>query len=243
MIEAVQRRKVRDVVADRLKAFIADQGFKPGDRLPTETALAALFGVSRVTLREATKALEFFGLLESKPGVGLTVGSVNFLKITEYLRFNPTLQDATPVQLVDARLVIEVGVLPHVIRRMREDPAVYESLNRINDDLRHTADLERWFERDIAFHRRLVECSGVSPLLAFNDLLMVFFQRFQEGLKKGDLKGGVARHQRILDLLRDGQLSAACDELTPHIQGHLERLGGPATDPACSEPRLGRLVN
>jgi DNA-binding FadR family transcriptional regulator len=34
---------------------------KPGDRLPTENELAAGFGVNRLSLREATKALEFLG--------------------------------------------------------------------------------------------------------------------------------------------------------------------------------------
>ena len=55
MIETVTRSKLRDVVADRLKAFIVEGNLKSGDRLPTETELATKFGVSRLSLREATK--------------------------------------------------------------------------------------------------------------------------------------------------------------------------------------------
>ena len=46
MIETVPRSKLRDVVADRLKAFIVEGNLQSGDRLPTETELATKFGVS-----------------------------------------------------------------------------------------------------------------------------------------------------------------------------------------------------
>jgi GntR family transcriptional regulator, transcriptional repressor for pyruvate dehydrogenase complex len=225
MLEAVPRRKIRDVVADRLRGYIAESGFKPGDRLPTETALAEQFGVSRLSLREATKALEFLGIVESKPGVGLTVGRVTVQRVTAYLGFHPALQDASPIQLVETRIVIETGVLPYVMRRMQDDPSVYEALDGINGELRRARDLERWTERDIAFHHQLVEFSGLSPLLAFNDLLTVFFHRFRESVKKGEWKAGVASHQRLIDALRDRHLDAAGEELRIHIQSHLHRLG------------------
>ncbi|MEI8384207.1 MAG: GntR family transcriptional regulator, partial [Planctomycetota bacterium] len=77
MMETIERSKLRDVVADRLKTFILDGNLKSGDRLPTEAELAARFGVSRPSLREATKSLEFLGIVEARPGRGLIVGSVN----------------------------------------------------------------------------------------------------------------------------------------------------------------------
>lgn len=222
MIEIEPRRKAREVVAEKLSAFIAGKGLRPGDRLPTETALAEQFGVSRLTLREATKALEFLGLLESKPGVGLTVGQVCFRRVAEYLGTHTDLRDATASQLVETRLIIESGVLPHVMGRMREDPSVYESLARINDDLRRADDLAVWVDRDIALHRRLVECGGLSPLLAINDLLTAFFRRFRETVRKADWKSGIGSHARLLDALRDGDLDAARAELTTHIRYHLQ---------------------
>ena len=71
MLKSVERSKIRDVVAGRLKDLIAEGNLQPGDRLPTETELATRFGVNRLSLREATKALEFLGIVEAKPGRGL----------------------------------------------------------------------------------------------------------------------------------------------------------------------------
>src|SRR5262249_30637777 len=168
---------------------------KPGDRLPTEAELAARFGVSRLSLREATKSLEFLGIVEAKPGRGLTVGRVNMDRVTEDLGFHPALHDVEPGVLVDRRVVIEVGVLPQVAARMSRDPSLYEGLHAINSELRQARTLARWVELDIAFHRGLIAASGLTPLLAFGDVLAVFFQRFRGSVKKAEWAAGVAGHQ------------------------------------------------
>ncbi len=38
----------------------------PGNRLPTETRIAKIFGVNRLGVSEATKALEFRCIIENK---------------------------------------------------------------------------------------------------------------------------------------------------------------------------------
>lgn len=46
-----------DTVAKRLLAEIQEGRVQPGDKLPTETALAEQFGVSRTVIREAVSRL------------------------------------------------------------------------------------------------------------------------------------------------------------------------------------------
>ena len=121
-------------------------------------------------------------------------------------------------------MLIETGVLPYVMRRMQEDPAVYDGLAEIVEQLRRERDLARWVELDIAFHRRLVESSGLSPLLPFNDLLAVFFQRFRESVKRAEWKIAIDGHQRLIELLRAGNLEAACKEMEEHIGSHQRRM-------------------
>ncbi|MFO0907337.1 MAG: FCD domain-containing protein [Isosphaeraceae bacterium] len=224
MPEAVDRPKIRDVVALRLKSYITEERLRPGDRLPTETQLAERFGVSRLSLREATKSLEFLGIVESKPGRGLTVGRVNMNRVTEYLGFHPALHDVSPQELIDTRIVIETGVLPQVAARMKHDASIYGALNSINSELRQARSLQRWVELDMAFHRGLIAASGLTPLLAFGDVLAVFFQRFRESVKKGEWAEGIATHQQVIDALRDGQVRQAERTLRAHIEAHRQRL-------------------
>ena len=69
-MQTIRRSKVRDQVAEQIKQYIVEQELGPGDRLPTENQLAETFGISRLGVREATKSLEFLGVVESKTGVG-----------------------------------------------------------------------------------------------------------------------------------------------------------------------------
>ena len=226
MLDAVSRPKIRDIVAEKLTDYITSQGLKAGDRLPTENELAASFGVNRLSLREATKSLEFLGIVEAKPGCGLTVGRTDLGRITGYLEFHPALQDAAPLELIGTRVVIETGVLPYVLLGMQSDSSICESLIEINDRMRRARALSDWIQLDIAFHRRLVEASGLSPLLTFNDLLAVFFRSFRESVRKADWKEGIESHQRLIDALHAGRLAAARDELQGHIESHQERWEG-----------------
>ena len=225
MIETLDRRKIRDRVAHGIKQFIAAGKLVPGDRLPTEHELAARFGVSRLSLREATKALEFLGIVEAKPGVGLTVGQIDMGRMAEHLGFHPALQRADPHQLIDTRIVIETGALPHVARRMAEDDALYGQLAALVEQFRSARDLQTWIDLDVRFHRALLEASGLTPLVAFGDLLQVFFQRFRDSVERAEWKGGIAGHRRLIDLLRDQDVSAATTELRRHIETHRDRLG------------------
>jgi GntR family transcriptional repressor for pyruvate dehydrogenase complex len=224
MVEIIERSKLRDVVADRLKTFIIEGNLKSGDRLPTETELATKFGVSRLSLREATKSLEFLGIVEARPGRGLIVGSVNMERVTEYLGFHPAMHDVSAEELIDTRVLIETGVLRHVARRMKQDTSLYERLNAINGELRQARSLARWVKLDIAFHRELICASGLSPLMAFTDVLAVFFRRFRESVKKAEWSRGIESHQQIIDALKAGRVGEADQELRTHIESHRGRV-------------------
>jgi DNA-binding FadR family transcriptional regulator len=63
-------RNAFEVTVERLAQAIRLGVLAGGDRLPPERELADTFGVSRVTLREAIKALRAAGLLQSRRGRG-----------------------------------------------------------------------------------------------------------------------------------------------------------------------------
>lgn len=223
-VQTLRRTKVRDQVAGQIQQYIVERRLSPGDRLPTESQLAETFGVSRLSLREATKSLEFLGIVESKTGVGLTVGRIDMERLTEHLSFHAGLLEADPQQLIDSRVILETGVLPHVARRMQDDPAIAARLRELVEQFRSASDLKTWIELDILFHRSLLNASGLQPLVAFGDLLRVFFQRFRESVKKAEWQTGVESHQLIVDKLEKGDVAAATAELRKHIEGHRERL-------------------
>jgi DNA-binding FadR family transcriptional regulator len=140
------------------------------------------------------------------------------------LSFHAGLLEADPQQLIDSRVILETGVLPHVVQRMKKDPTIEAGLREIVRQFESTRDLKTFIAIDIQFHRSLLEASGLQPLVAFGDLLDVFFQRFRESVKKAGWKEGVESHRRLIDDLTAGNLDKATSELRKHIESHKERL-------------------
>jgi GntR family transcriptional regulator, transcriptional repressor for pyruvate dehydrogenase complex len=223
-MQTLRRPKVRDQAAEGIKQFIVDRRLAPGDRLPTEHQLAKTFGISRLSVREATKSLEFLGIVESKTGVGLTVGRIDMGRVTRHLGFHPGLLDVDPVQLIDSRVILEVGVLPHVARRMKKDKSIEKRLRALVEQFRTARDVKTWVAVDIEFHQSLLEASGLEPLVAFGELLRMFFQRFRESVKKAEWKASIDSHLKIVELLTKGDVPTATTELRRHIESHKERI-------------------
>jgi GntR family transcriptional regulator, transcriptional repressor for pyruvate dehydrogenase complex len=215
----LKRRKTSDILVDQIKQYITSRDLKPGDHLPTESELARSFGVSRISVREATKTLGFLGILEAKPGRGLTVGRMDVGRLKESLSFHPAMYDVPDDELIDTRVIVESGVVPYVAHRMAADSEIYNRLNELNERLRRTTDPGSFVKLDAAFHQLLVESSGLKPLAAFSDLLQIFFERFRNTVKK-NWKGGVDVHQDIIDGLRDGKIEFVAGLLHYHIECH-----------------------
>lgn len=225
----VHRARLSELVAARIKGYIIDHSLVEGDRLPTEAQMAELFGVSRISIREATKALSFLGIIQAAPRRGLTVGHVDMARVTEYLGFHFALSNYPPEQLLKTRLVIELGALDEAMNRISGDDQAFAALTAINDRLDKARTSDEFIASDVDFHRKLVETSGIGPLVAFNGLIEVFFRRFRQQvlsvIQVRRLRAGGARgHRQLLAALRKKDVSKARHLLQAHL-AHYKREG------------------
>lgn len=72
-IDPNRLRLLWEQVADDLRADIKSGALRPGAKLPGDPELAGQYGVSRITVRRAIKALEAEGLLVVMMGRGTYV--------------------------------------------------------------------------------------------------------------------------------------------------------------------------
>ena len=70
MFKPVKNMKVYEQVVDQIKEMVRVGKIKKGDKLPTERVMAEELQVSRTSIREAMRALEVVGLIESRQGAG-----------------------------------------------------------------------------------------------------------------------------------------------------------------------------
>lgn len=71
----INRISVVDQVCASIKQDIADNVWKAGDKIPSETELAEMFGVNRLSVRMALQKLSTLGIIETRIGEGSFVRS------------------------------------------------------------------------------------------------------------------------------------------------------------------------
>ncbi len=93
----------------QIEAAILDGRLLPGERLPSERDMQALFSVGRGVIREALKRLQQKGLLEARKGVkgGAYVRKLEVAAVSESLALFLKQQPVDPMKLIEFRECID----------------------------------------------------------------------------------------------------------------------------------------
>lgn len=125
-LEGIQFKATRlsDQVTEALKKVIEDRTFKVGDTLPTVEKIAAQFKVSKVTVREALRALEAEELIEIRRGAsgGIYIRQPCPDRIRDSVLHAWRFGGLSPAELTEFRQIIEPGISElAAVRRTDED--------------------------------------------------------------------------------------------------------------------------
>lgn len=99
--------KVYQDVLEELRRYIREHHLYPGDKLPSERELAEKLQAGRSSIREALRALELLGLIETRHGEGTFLRTYRSLQSVELLSSFILLQDRTKEELFEAKRIIE----------------------------------------------------------------------------------------------------------------------------------------
>ena len=163
MIKKVVKSSVSQQVFDQLREQILSGGWKPGDKLPSENELAAQFGVSRVTVRNALQKLSGLGLLETRFGEGSFIrgpeagAALNQLVPMLYLG-RETLRD-----ILTFRRMVE-GPICEIACRRATDGEIAQLAALVEQMERAGADVAAFAQLDSAFHCQLARLTRSSMM-------------------------------------------------------------------------------
>lgn len=152
--------RLSDAVAAELETRILEGSLKPGDKLPSERALALDMGVSRPSLREAMQKLVSKGLLTTRHGGGTVVTD----------RLEATFSDPWKAML-EGHPLLHRDMLE--FRHMLEGEAALLAAERATEedrtriDAAFTAleaaydsdDIQACIDADVVFHQAIAEAS------------------------------------------------------------------------------------
>jgi GntR family transcriptional regulator, transcriptional repressor for pyruvate dehydrogenase complex len=202
-------QKRGDVVVEEIKRWIGERRLIPGDKLPKETALQELFGVSKGTAREALKSLEVQGLItvSTGPAGGATISEVpierTFQLVQNYLFF----RDLNVAQIYVIRRMLEpelaAGAVAHLTGADFE--ALEHSIHSCAPTPANDAQARAQRQEDLHFHDVLAAanpnallrfmCEVINQLL--RHLVTMGNQPAHPAYKRlGD--ANVAAHRRLL---------------------------------------------
>ena len=184
--------RISQVIVDQIKAVMLQGKLRAGDRLPTERELSQLFGVSRVTVREALRVLEASGLAEIRVGArgGTFVAAPTAESVGDDLGDLLSLAEITSVDVTEARLVLEVAIIPLVVERATKDDLA--DLERLVANGFAALEEDRYvMDMSAEFHVRLAEC-------AHNSAIAMLIRSFH-GAMRMSLEEAQVAEPRVID--------------------------------------------
>jgi len=216
-----------DNVLDGIKAMIIEERLAPGDRLPTEAELAKRFGVSRHKLREELRGLTAMGIIEATPRRGTTVRAYDANVWATHLAFHGKVNGYDLADAHEARIAIELSVVPLVIRNaVSKDWLRFENSLSKMDLALEDKDMDQFVQADQDFHELLVE-STHNPLLQMLRPLIRWM--FDELLRSSTRTVESSRkvyeeHRAIVKAMRAGDVDQAQNVLEAHLRQGLKSI-------------------
>ncbi len=212
-------------VQDAIRAYILDNKLRAGDALPPETDLAKQLGVSRNSVREAVKAMESLGILETRRGSGLFVRAFSFDPLLENLSYGLLFDLRELAELLEIRQTLETGLIEAALRVMPS--SAVEALGAVVAAMAELANRgENFADEDRRFHQVLFAPLGNLTLLK---LLDVFWLTYREAsrhtdMRNPDLISTYQDHAAIYEAVAAGDVTEARAALDRHYAGIANRL-------------------
>jgi GntR family transcriptional repressor for pyruvate dehydrogenase complex len=218
MFERISKKSVCERVIDQIKGSIANGELKPGDKLPSERTLAELFSVSRGTVREALRVLQYVGILEVRINDG-TYLSTNINLVADQVRTSYLLKQFTFIELLEARKVLETAIAGFAAERITEEQL--GNLETIYEEERHRrSDIQSFIRADVAFHMALADACQNSffreMIEPVRELLEESNRRQYE--KSEQIETTLVYHRRILDAMKKKDPEKASSVMSSYLE-------------------------
>ena len=200
--QAVARRQhLPDEIARVLEREITAGNLARGERLPTESAFAQQFGVSRNVVREAISRLKHEGLIETRQGLGAFVSN-NPANLSFRIDADDLSLRAELRHIFELRVEVEVGAA--ALAAERRSAAQLDRIRGAVDDIAQAiAKGADGISADATFHLAIAEASN-NPY--YRDFMVFLAARVGQSI-------AVAR-----------QHSARHEAWTETVQGEHERI-------------------
>jgi GntR family transcriptional repressor for pyruvate dehydrogenase complex len=231
LLEPVKRSRIYEHIVEQIRALIREGRWAPGDQIPPERELAERFKVSRTSVREALRALEMQGVIDSRQGGGTFVRTADTEALVPPLAAAILRGRRELAEVLEVRELIEPG-----IARRAAERAAAEHVSELETLLQRQreciAEGRPFVDEDTAFHYTLASAADNHILLRLHNVILdVLRESRQSYLHVPDRPQTSLRgHEAILRAVkaRDGEAAyqASLEHITEVRDGILRALEG-----------------
>lgn len=238
------RRKAVHEIIEVLRDQIASGELPKGARLPNEGALAAHFGVSHPTVREALRVLEAMGLVDVRHGSGAYVTGDPSQLIVGSLHTLLQMDRVGILDVVDMRMALASYSIRRAVAHVTDEELdVLDEQEARLDEAGHSSDLRRIADAAVAFQVSLSAAAHSALLFAIESVLATLLVRLQvDAFSQRDIAFWrewslqFDRQRRaVLHHLRARDETAAAEAMHGYLQMQRERF---ASDAVLAEARV-----
>ncbi|MGQ0571246.1 MAG: FadR/GntR family transcriptional regulator, partial [Armatimonadota bacterium] len=207
-MKPIKRQRVHELVIQEIQKSLASGELKPGDRLPPERELSANLKVSRPSLREALRVLEFMGIVERRPGGGTFTRGAGIA--TLMTSFTTILAEQRPFmfQMLELRHILEPSIARLAAQRARSrDIAKLRTILKRHE--RKVRQNEPALEEDAAFHRAVAEATQNHVIVKNVDSLHGALQEWRAIWVQGRPAHSIEGHERLFHAIERKDATAA----------------------------------
>ena len=214
----IERMTLSAATFERLITNVVHGTWKAGQQIPTERVLCKELGIARNSLREALKAMELIGMLESRVGEGTFVcPRSEFLARPLLWAFTGT-DHAELADLMEARSLMEADLAGLAAKRRTA-----EELKRIEDTINamqhEIVERVAVVESDMAFHLAIGQASHNEVLANAAQLLrnVLKYWIHMKLMIGGVPAQALERHRAIYDAIRSQDVSTSRALMQEHL--------------------------
>ena len=193
--------------------------WKEGEKIPAERELCQSLGVGRASLREALKALEIMGMIETRLGDGTYVCKRSDFLSRPLLWAIASYSEADARELVEARLLIEVEMAGLAAeRRTAQDlEKIEEQLQRMEVSRKSPID---FVMADVDFHLAIGQAASNRILFNALQLIRNLLNQWILGAIKVDgvPEKAYLQHKRLLLAITQRDAAMARKEMQKHLR-------------------------
>lgn len=224
LFESINTQKNYQQIIDQIQRMIMDGTFKNGDKLPPERQITEQLGVSRSSLREALKALEVLGLIESKHGGGSYISNNIGASILKSISIAFRLNGGTVNEILELRYALERESVR--ILTLKGTDEQIKQLEDIVDRMDEKQSEDEKVRLDIEFHNTLIKNTNNILFQIIADSISELLELFIKGIREiynndnENMKTYyfVEQHRNIVNAIKERDPDKAFKVLCEHLQ-------------------------